>query len=93
MKKIIMKLLLTADKFILELHLQQPGFTYSACDPFSKHCGRIQKFRGTGNLKHFYRNELDKACFGHDASYSDSKDLAKTTTSDKISKGSAYEMS
>ena len=43
------------------------------------------------NLKHLYRNELDKACFGHDASYSDSKDLVKTTILDKILKGIAHE--
>ena len=34
-----------------ELHLTQPGFTYSACGPFSKHRERIKKFRETGNLK------------------------------------------
>ena len=28
-------------------------------------------------MKHFHENELDKACFTHDAAYSDSKDLAK----------------
>ena len=52
---------MTGDKFMSELLLKQPGFTYSG--PFTKHCERIQKFRGTGNLKHLYRNELDKACF------------------------------
>ena len=31
----------------------------------------------TGNLKHLYRNESDKAYFAHDAEYSKSKDLAK----------------
>ena len=46
-----------------ELHLKQPGFTYSACEPFTKYCEKIQKFRETGNLKHLYRNELDKALF------------------------------
>ena len=45
-----------------ELHLKQPEFTYSACGPFTKHRGRIQQFREMGNLKHLYRNELDKAC-------------------------------
>ena len=44
---------------------------------FTKHCERIQKFRETGNLKHLHRNELDKACFAHDASYSDSKSFSK----------------
>ena len=39
-----------------------------------------------------YRNELDKVCFTHDAAYSESKDLAKRTISDKILKDSAYEI-
>ena len=32
-----------------ELHLRQPGITYSACEPFTKHCERIQKIRETGD--------------------------------------------
>ena len=28
-----------------KLRLKQPGFTYSACGPFTKHCQRIQKLR------------------------------------------------
>ena len=75
-----------------ELYQKQPGFTYSACGPFSKHRERIQKFRETGNLKKLYRNELDKAYFAHDTGYSDSKDLAKRTISDKILKDRAYEI-
>ena len=43
----------------------------------------IQKFRETDDLKHLYRYELDKACFAHDAAYSDSKDLTKRTIWDK----------
>ena len=74
-----------------ELHLKQSRFIYSACGPFTKHHERIQKFRETGTLKHFYGNELDKACFAHDATYSDSKDLAKRTISDKILKDRAYD--
>ena len=42
MNKIINIFLLTGDKFIPELHLKQPGFTYSACGLFTKHCDRIQ---------------------------------------------------
>ena len=53
---------------------------------------RNSKFRETGNLKHFFRNELDKACFAHDAGYSDSKDLAKRTISNNILKEKAYEV-
>ena len=84
MNKIINKFLLTGDKFMPELHLKQPGFTYSACGPFTKHRKRIQKFRETGNLKHLYINELDKACFAHDTAYFDSNYLAKRTVSDNI---------
>ena len=72
-----------------ELHLKQPGFTYSAYGPLTRHRERILKFRETGNLKHLYRNELDKASFAHD---SDSKDLAKRTISNKILKDKTYEI-
>ena len=40
---IVNKFLLTRDKFIPEMHLRQPGFTYSACGPFIKNKERIQK--------------------------------------------------
>ena len=39
-----------------------------------------------------HRNKLDKACFGHDAAYSGSKYLAKTTILDNILKYIAYEI-
>ena len=74
-----------------KLHLKQPGFTYSACGSFTKHHESIQKFRKTGDLKSLYRNELDKAFFAHDAAYSDSKDLAQKTISDKVLKDKVYE--
>ena len=32
-----------------EKHLKQPEFTYSACVPFTKNKGRIEKFMQTGN--------------------------------------------
>ena len=92
MNKIINKFLFTGDKFIPKLHLKQLGFTYTAGGPFTKHCKRIRKFIETGSLKHLYRNELDKACFAHDTTYSDRKDLAKRTISDKILKDRAYEI-
>ena len=52
MNKIINNFFLTGDKFMPELHLKQPGFTYCACGPFTKHRERILKFRKTDNLKH-----------------------------------------
>ena len=67
-------------------------FTYSTCGTFTKHCARIQKIRETGNLKHFYRNELGKSCLDHVAAYSDSKYLAKRTISDKIPKDRLYKI-
>ena len=67
MNKTINKCLLTGDKFMPELHLKQLEFTYNVCGLFTKHCGRIRKFRKTRKLKHLYRNKLDKACFTHDA--------------------------
>ena len=83
---------MTGDKFMPEMHLKQTGFNYSACGPFTKYCKRIQKFKEAGNLKYLYRNELGKACFAHDAAYSDSKDLAKKATWDKILTDRAYEI-
>ena len=32
-----------------KMHLRQPGFTYSTCDPFTKNKERIQKFMQIGN--------------------------------------------
>ena len=75
-----------------EIHLRQPHFTYSACGPFTRHEQRIQKFKETGDTNYIYKNELDKACFVHDAAYSDSKDLTKRTVADKILKNKAFDI-
>ena len=88
----INKYLLTGGKFMSQLHLKQPILTYSACWKFTKHREKIQKFRETGNLNHLYRNELNKICFAHDATYSDSKDLPRRTISDNILKDRAYQI-
>ena len=66
-----------------EMHLKQPGFTYSACGQFTKNKEGIQKFKETGDTSYIYKNELDKACFQHDMGYGDFKDLARRTASDK----------
>ena len=68
-----------------EMHLKQPGFTYSACGPFiTKNKETIQKFKETGDTSYIYKNELDKACFQHDMPYGDFKYLARRTASDKV---------
>ena len=92
MNNIINKFLLAGDKFMPEIHLRQPQFTDSACGPFTKHEQRIQKFKETGHTNYVYKNELDKACFVHDAAYSDSKDLTKRTVADKILKNKAFDI-
>ena len=84
MNKIIHKFLLVGDKFIPEMHLKQPGFTYSACGPCTKNKERIGKFMQIGNTDFIYKNELDKACFQHDMPYGKSKDLINRTPLDKV---------
>ena len=84
MNEIVNKFLLAGDKFMPEMHLRQPGFTYSACGPFTKNKERIQKFKETGDSRYIYQNELDKAYFQHDTVYGDFKDLTRRMTSDKI---------
>ena len=84
MNEIVNKVLLVGDKFMPEMHLKQPGFTYSACGPFTKNKERIEKFMQTGNTDFIFKNELDKACFQHDMAYDESKDLVKRTQSDKV---------
>ena len=90
MGQIINKFLLAGDKFMPEMHSRQPQFTYSACRPFTKHTQRIQKFKKTGDTNYIYKNELDKACFAHDAAYSDRKNLTKRTIADKILRDKAF---
>ena len=59
--------MLAGDKFMPELHLRYPWFTYSTCGPLTRHHGRIQKFlEKTDKLNYICKNELDKACFVHD---------------------------
>ena len=77
---------MAGDKFMPEMHLKQPGFTYSACAPFTKNKKRIRKFMQTGDTNYICRNELDKACFQHDMAYGDFKDLKRGTQSDKVFK-------
>ena len=62
MNEAIDKFLLAGDKFMTKMHLKQPGFTYSACSPFTKNKERIQKFNETGKTDYIYKNKLDKAC-------------------------------
>ena len=74
------------------MHLRQPGFNYSACGPFTQNNQRIQKFLETGETNYIYKNELDKACFQHDMTYGDFKDLKRRAQSDKVLKNKDFEI-
>ena len=52
MNEIVNKFLIAEDKFMPEMPLKQPGFTYSACKPFTKSKERIQKFKETGDTSY-----------------------------------------
>ena len=41
---------------MLEMHLKQPGFTYSACGPSTKNKRRIEKFMEPGNTDFINKN-------------------------------------
>ena len=93
MNIIVNKVLLYGDKFTPELHLEQPGFTYSACVPFTRNKKRIEKFMQTGSTEFIYRNELEKACFEDDLAYKKTYlDLAKRTQSDKVVRDKAFKI-
>ena len=88
MNKIVNKFLLAGDKFMPEMHLNQPGFSYSACGPFTKNEERIQKFKETGDTS--YIIELDRTCFQHDMAYRDFKELKRRTFSDRSLRDKAF---
>ena len=90
MNEIVNKFLLADDKFMPEMRLKQPEFTYSACGPFTKNKKRIQKFKETRDTSYIYKSELDKSCFQHDVDYGDFKDLAKRTASDEGLRDEAF---
>ena len=61
MNEVVNNFLLAGDKFMPEMYLKQPGFTYSACTAFTKNKGRIQKFKEIGDTNYIYKTKLDKA--------------------------------
>ena len=84
MNEIVNNFLLVGDKFMSEMHLKQPGFTYSVCSPFTKNKERIKKFKETGGSRCIYQNEWDKSCFQNDIVYGDFNDLYRRTFADKV---------
>ena len=62
MNEIVNKFLLLEDKFMPEMHLKQPGFTYSADGSFTKNKERVEKFMQTGDTS-FIKLNLIKLVF------------------------------
>ena len=50
MSEILIKFLFSGDIFMSEVHLRQPGFTYSDCGLFTRNKERKQKFKETVDL-------------------------------------------
>ena len=92
MNNVINKFLLAGDKFMPEMHLRQPQFVYSACGPFTRHEKRIKEFKRTGDISLLYKNELDKACFKHDAAYNKYKDVENRLISDQKLRNRTYDL-
>ena len=92
MNEIVNKFLLAGDKFMPEMHLRQSGFTYSACVSFTKNKENT-KFKDTGDSRYIHQNILDKACFQHDMTYGNFKDLTGRIASDKTLRDKAFNIS
>ena len=45
MDELVNNVLLARDKFMAEMHLKQPGLTYSACGPFNKNKEEFKSLR------------------------------------------------
>ena len=91
MNEIVNKFLLVGDKYVPQMHLKQPGFTYSVCGPFTRNKERIEKFMQTGNTDVTYRNELDKLAFNM-MWLMVNQDLAKRTQSDEVLRNKAFKI-
>ena len=51
MNETVNRLLLAGDKFMPEIHLKLPRFTYSACGPFTKNKERTQIFKEINEIR------------------------------------------
>ena len=63
MNEIVNKFLLVGDKFMPEMHLKQPGFTYIACGPFTKNKEKTVKIIQARNTDFIYKNEPGRLVF------------------------------
>ena len=92
MNEIVNTLLLAGDKSMPEMHLKQPGFSYSASGPLTKNKEKIEKCMQTENTDLVYKNDLGKTCFQHYMAYGKSEDLSRRTESDKVLRHKEFEI-
>ena len=59
MNEIVNKFLMADNRFMPQMHLKKPEFTYSVCVPFTKNKERIEKLMQIGNTDFTHRNEDD----------------------------------
>ena len=55
MNEIVNNVLLAGNKFIPEMYLRQPGFTYIVYGPSIKTKERLRKFKVTGDSRYIYQ--------------------------------------
>ena len=53
MNELVNKFLLAGDKRMSEMHLKEPGFTYSVCEPFKKEQRKNKKIKKNKRFKIF----------------------------------------
>ena len=63
MNEIVNKFLMAGDRFMPEMHLKQPRFTYSACRAFAKSKERIQKLKKQEMQATFTKMNLTRLVF------------------------------
>ena len=89
MNEIVHKVLLAVDKFMPQIHLKQPGITYSTCGPFIKKQREEFKNLKKQEMQALF-TKMNLACFQHDIAYGDFKDLTRTTASDNVLRNKAF---
>ena len=90
LNEIVKKFLLAGDQFRPEMHLKQPGFTYSPCELFTKKKKEFKNLKKQKIQNIFDELELNKACVQHDMAYGDFKNIGRRTASDKCLRDKAF---
>ena len=90
MNKLVNKFLSARDKFMPEMHLKEPEFTYSTCGPFTKNKERIKKFKETGDTNYIYKKHLLKLDFNMIWLMKILKILQVRAASDKVLRDKAF---